>query len=125
MDSKIKSLLISSIRKIFLYSKLRRDILKLAQNPKRKSIYKCAVCGKYFKIKNVCVDHILPVVNPLEGFPLVKDLDSNKILLNWTRYIYNMFCLPENLQVLCKKKCHKQKTLAERQLGKARKNGKL
>jgi len=123
MDKKIKSVLIGSIRKAFLYSKMRRDTLADAQHPKIKDKFKCAKCKKYFTRKKVSVDHIKPVVDPKEGFPTVQYLaedTKDKVLspdveyLDWAKYIYRMFCGEKNLQVLCRATCHKRKTKLER-----------
>lgn len=70
--------------------------------------YECASCHNLFQSKEVEVDHIMPVINPLKGF------------ITWDDYIERLFCPLSNLQTLCKK-CHKAKTAAERLL---KKNGK-
>jgi hypothetical protein len=49
------------------------------------------------------VDHVLPVVDPIEGF---KD---------WDTFIKRLFCSKENLQVLCSA-CHTKKTKEEREV---------
>ena len=63
--------------------------------------YKCASCNESFVASDVQVDHINPVVSPKEGFK------------NWQTFINRLYCEIDNLQVLCKK-CHKEKTNAER-----------
>ena len=70
--------------------------------------YLCKGCEKVVpltvdKKKNVFVDHIHPVINPVEGFT------------TWDDYIERMFCEERNLQVLCKK-CHDAKSEKERNL---------
>jgi len=62
--------------------------------------YLCNHCKQEFTNKDVEVDHIIPVVDPKEGF---KD---------WNTFIARMFTPLENYQVLCKK-CHKIKTKEE------------
>jgi hypothetical protein len=55
------------------------------------------------KLTNIFVDHINPIVDPIEGF------------ITWDEYIDRMFCEKDNLQLLCGE-CHDKKTLAEREL---------
>lgn len=63
--------------------------------------YKCNTCLDEFPMKDVEVNHILPVV-PTSGF------DS------WGGVIERMFCEKEHLEVLCKP-CHKLTTQQENQ----------
>lgn len=63
--------------------------------------YKCAMCGNIFVAKDVEVDHVLPVVDPVVGF------------VSWDEFIKRLYCPKENLQVL-DKECHKLKTASER-----------
>lgn len=67
------------------------------------------------RVKNVHVDHILPIVDPAVGFT------------TWDECINRMFCEKDNLQVLCSK-CHSAKTEEEKLIAKQRrereKNGK-
>lgn len=63
--------------------------------------YKCAACKKHFVAKEIQVDHIEPVVNPLTGF------------IDWNTFVARMFCPITNLQVLCKE-CHKVKSDKEK-----------
>ena len=65
--------------------------------------YTCNECKKEYPAKEVNVDHVLPVVDPFEGF---KD---------WDTFIKRLFCTKENLQVLCSK-CHTIKTKEEREI---------
>lgn len=64
------------------------------------------------KYNNACVDHIDPIIDPNEGF------------VSWDKFINNLFCEKDKLQVLCHK-CHTTKTTAERELSKIAKSGKL
>lgn len=59
------------------------------------------------RVKNILVDHILPVVDPAVGFT------------TWDDYIERMFVELEGLQVLCKA-CHTEKTNEERAIAKQR-----
>jgi 5-methylcytosine-specific restriction endonuclease McrA len=53
------------------------------------------------RVKNIFVDHIKPVIDPLKGFT------------TWDEFIEGLFCEKDNLQALCKD-CHDNKTKAER-----------
>lgn len=64
--------------------------------------YECAMCNLHYPVKEVQVDHILPVIDPIVGFR------------SWDEVIDRMFCDSNNLQVLCKS-CHKMKTAEERE----------
>lgn len=63
--------------------------------------YRCAGCAKIFKLADVQVDHIDPVVSIEDGF------------IDWNEYISRMFCEADGLQVLCSA-CHSTKTQNER-----------
>lgn len=70
--------------------------------------YKCAECSGEFPAKEVQVDHIYPVIDPLKGFT------------SWDEVIKRMFCEVSDFQILCKP-CHIIKTNAEKQITKERK----
>ena len=83
-----------------------------------RGLYKCAECKQSVeasirvdgrRIKNVHVDHILPIVDPEIGF------------VSWDALIERMFCEPDNLQVLCHS-CHTKKTNEEKAMAKARRD---
>lgn len=109
-NTKLKSWIISGLRRLSMRYPPRNDALREAKTEKKINAltgrlaqhYKCAGCGGEFSLKNVCVDHLLPVVSPKEGF------------INWDVYIERMFCPKENLQVLCSK-CHDIKTAKEKE----------
>lgn len=109
----------------FIRSNLRRasgrwkptsDALKAARVAK--GLYLCACCQQVVpvtivdsngkRIKYVSVDHRIPVVDPEEG------------LVSWDKFINNLFCEVDNLQLLCKP-CHDNKTSSEREIASARK----
>lgn len=73
--------------------------------------YKCACCSGSFPAKDVQVDHIAPIIDPLTGFT------------TWDDVVNNMFCEKENLQILCTE-CHKTKTAQERTLKRNKNVGK-
>jgi len=63
--------------------------------------YRCNLCQNEFPQKQVEVDHILPVVDPVNGFT------------TWDEYISRLFCGKENLQVVCRT-CHRAKSALEK-----------
>jgi 5-methylcytosine-specific restriction endonuclease McrA len=63
--------------------------------------YTCNGCLGEFTAKDVQVDHIEPVVDPVKGF------------ISWDVFIERLFCEKENLQVLCKS-CHLLKSNLEK-----------
>jgi hypothetical protein len=75
-------------------------------NPKTKRLaqhYACAKCKKDWPQKEVQVDHVLPVVDPGQGF------------VDWNTYITRLFCDKDNLTVLCLQ-CHHEKTKGEKEI---------
>lgn len=58
-------------------------------NKLQKWEYKCAICGNYFKAKEVCVDHY---PKPAGSILSVQDIGE---------FANNLFCEVENLRVLC------------------------
>lgn len=89
----------AAIRRIWRWSKARREALEEAKDSKGR--FKCAECKKLFGRKEIIVDHVSPVVSVEDGF------------VNWQIYIDRMFVPSSKLQVLCKKLCHKLKTNLE------------
>jgi 5-methylcytosine-specific restriction endonuclease McrA len=63
--------------------------------------YLCASCGGLFIARDVQVDHIDPVVDPVVGF------------VNLDTFSDRLHCPKDNMQLLCKP-CHKEKTNVER-----------
>lgn len=63
--------------------------------------YRCNACKQEYTNKDVEVDHIIPVVDPKDGF------------VDWNTYIDRLFCSKDNYQVLCVS-CHKKKSKKER-----------
>lgn len=62
--------------------------------------YKCAECEKYYKAKEVSVDHI----DPAGSLNTFDDVGP---------FVKRLFCGVDGLQVLCKQ-CHTSKTARER-----------
>jgi 5-methylcytosine-specific restriction endonuclease McrA len=110
---------ISTYLKNFVIQLLRRGSYKWSERSKAKAAartqdgefstgrpkfkYKCAMCGNLFMEKEVCLDHINPVVPP-EGFQRGE--------FDFHEYITRMFCSAEGFQVLCSE-CHDKKTKEE------------
>lgn len=67
--------------------------------------YQCAKCKKWFADKDIQADHKQPA-GTLRTF---ADLPG---------FAERLFCEVDGYEMLCKKKCHLQKTLKERQLSK-------
>ena len=65
--------------------------------------FQCAECGGFFMGKDVQVDHIIPVIDPVKGFE------------TYDIYVERLFCSIDNLQVLCRYD-HKGKTDAEKKI---------
>lgn len=59
------------------------------------------MAGNKRRIDNAVVDHIIPVVDPVEGF------------VSWDELIKRLFCEEDGFQILCHE-CHKRKTQDER-----------
>jgi hypothetical protein len=107
--AKFKSWIISLLRRGTMRWPPRNECLNEAKTKKKinkktnrlAQHYKCKGCGKEFPLKEVCVDHIEPVVDVNRGF------------VSWDEYIERMFCSKEKLQVLCST-CHDEKTAKEK-----------
>lgn len=63
--------------------------------------YKCAQCEKIFKLREVAVDHKVPVVDPEKGWEGI------------VVFAKRLFCDMSNLWILCRDTCHKLKTKKE------------
>lgn len=111
-NSFIKSALRSaSIRWPVKYTVLNEALIGKQINIKTGRLgnhYRCNQCKGIFPAKEVAVDHIDPVIDPLIGFT------------TWDNVIVRMFCEKDGLQVLCSD-CHTAKTALEKELAKERK----
>jgi len=74
-----------------------------SDNKRLKYEYKCACCGNFFASSEIQLDHIQPVIDPLEGF------------IDWNNYIQRLFVEKEGYQVLCKP-CHLEKSKSENEI---------
>lgn len=92
----------SALRRASVKYPVKYQVLQEARRPysgkdkRTKWEYSCSICKKWFKTKDVEVDHIKPVGSLLK----YSDLD---------RFCRRLFCEKDNLQVLCKS-CHGEKT---------------
>ena len=110
-DSKLKSWIISLLRRGTMRYPPRNEVLNKSKTIKKKNpktgrmaqFYKCAKCKKDFPLKEVAVDHKIPVVDVIKGFT------------TWDEYIERMFCIAKNLQVLCNT-CHDKKSTEEKEI---------
>ena len=96
----------SALRRAWMRYPVKHQALKEARrnsqsaNKRLKYEYQCNVCKEWFRGDEVQVDHKKPA-GSLRDY---KDLPL---------FVENLFCEPDNLQVLCKP-CHKTKTNKER-----------
>lgn len=65
---------------------------------------KCDGCGKYFSEKQINRDHIIPVEDVKDGF---TTLDN---------YAKRLLVKSDEIQILCEKTCHANKTLIENEM---------
>ena len=63
--------------------------------------YRCEGCKGIFKLREVQVDHIEPVVDPEKGWCGLQE------------FAYRLYCPSTGLQVLCQDKCHLEKSKKE------------
>ena len=98
------SRVLSGIRRAYRLSPQMQEALKAARvelsplplkngkSGKRVRVrFKCAACGELFSSKNVQVDHIEPAT------PLGKTIKE----MTWDEVVDGIFCIADNLQVLC------------------------
>ena len=64
--------------------------------------YQCQSCGAWVSSTNAQVDHFIPVI------------EEDGTFVDWNTYIKRLWCDKSNLKVICKDKCHAQKTQEER-----------
>ena len=122
MDKKFKVKIIQALRRLTFSYPPRTQAKALAKVAP--ATHECCKCGKYcyegksvknfekiqeqfpdkiVEMRTAEVDHIIPTVNPYDGF------------VNWDVYIKGMFCDLSNLQVICHD-CHQIKTSQEKLL---------
>ena len=64
--------------------------------------YRCQCCGELFSKGEINVDHIKPI-----GTGVLNTIQDTY------EFYMKVYCSHENLQILCKDKCHKNKTKNE------------
>lgn len=106
IDEKLKPFIIATVRRAS-YRWHPRYMCKVNARVER-GRYRCAKCKEVVGNKDIQIDHIEPVVDPLKGF------------VGWDEYITRLFCGEEGFQALCKP-CHKIKCDEEREIRKATK----
>ena len=97
------SYIFAALRRIFRWSAERRKVYDRQRRGEDK--YQCEKCAGLFsrKKREVHIDHIIPVVDPHEGFR------------DWNTYISRMYVKAEEMQLLCKDD-HKKKTNVENKI---------
>ena len=97
----IKAFTIATLRRASYRLPARQEALKAGRIARNQ--YRCAKCLKIYSRKEVVIDHINPIV-PLTGWD------------NFDGYIQRLFCAVEELQILCRVPCHKEKSLEENRI---------
>ncbi|MHA1305457.1 MAG: HNH endonuclease [Candidatus Heimdallarchaeaceae archaeon] len=110
MNIKLKNFIVSILRRGSYKHKPRQEALNCAKikvgefsTGRARYKYKCASCGELFMRKDICLDHIKPVV------PVEWEVQAD---WNWGTYLERMYCGAENYQTLCSE-CHDVKTKGE------------
>jgi len=107
-ESQYFSKIRSALRSCFRYWKPMSIALENASrksqsiNKRIKKEYNCAHCGEWFKREDVEIDHIIPagsLKNYEDIAPFIIRLTSERV---------------EDYQILCKTKCHRNKTNSEK-----------
>lgn len=128
-DKVIQQRIRAAIRQVWTrYSPERKEALYQAKRTKKQKnkngetskrpdvSWICASCKEQFKGAQVQVDHIEPVGKTPIFPPAPEDT-------SWSTWLLRLFCVVDNLQVLCKE-CHQIKTKKEKQDGKAHRSKK-
>lgn len=99
----LKSYIIATLRRATYRFPARYNVMNKARISRGK--YQCNICKNILSRKEIRMDHIEPVVNPLIGFT------------TWDDYITRMFVPESGWQALCLK-CDKEKQTIERAIRK-------
>lgn len=91
----LKTRLRSAIRLVWLRSPIRYEILRRART--ERGLYECSLCLDKFPIKEMQVDHIIPI----------GSIGLHDSKLDFTEFVYRMFYT--EMQAVCYD-CHKKKT---------------
>lgn len=108
-EARHRAFVISALRAAFRRWGPKFDVLRNAATERRINPlsgklamhYRCALCDVELPLKQVQVDHTVPVVDVKKGF------------VNWDTFIDRLYVEVKKLQVLCKP-CHKAKSAGER-----------
>lgn len=123
ITNKERNLLKGAIRRVFARSELRKQVLDRTyvgtytdpSRPRVKVWHKCELCKELTPKSYIVIDHIVPLIR------VEETLEE----LSWDEVIeQRVWCPIDNLQGICKDKCHKEKTKAERKLRTAFKRAK-
>lgn len=105
-ESRYWSFIRSNLRRAWTKYPVKFHVLNKARRPykgddaRTKWEYKCSICTKWWKMKQVEVDHI----KPAGALRCYADLPS---------FVNNLLCEEDNLRVVCKE-CHKIVTEEQR-----------
>ena len=105
-DAKLRAYLSSALRRVWSWSTERKRALSRAKIGRGK--YQCQKCRNISTLKQVDVDHKVPV----GCFPGSRNDKENR---TWDSYLNALFCSADGLQILCKS-CHKAKTFVKKEL---------
>jgi 5-methylcytosine-specific restriction endonuclease McrA len=97
----LRSWLVNKLRRISYQFPERKQAIKDARVERGK--YKCAKCEGIFKPGEFQLDHVIPVIDPHEGF------------MDWNNFIERLFCDVSGWNILCLN-CHNIKTLYENEI---------
>jgi hypothetical protein len=93
--------IIATLRRASYRWQPRNEAMKRARI--KRGWYKCEMCGKDIRKKEMALDHKLPIV-PVTGWD------------NYDGFIERLFCNVDGFQVICKETCHHIKTQSENAL---------
>ena len=97
IDSKLRSRIRSALRKVWMWSEVRRSVKAAAR--KGRGQYECSECKELFL--KVEIDHIRQV-GATPGSRVSTPEDT------WETFMNKLFCDESNLRAVCKD-CHKRK----------------
>ena len=106
MDKRVKNFAIAALRRASYRWPYRNLALKAAKVAR--GLYKCNICARQIKRKELQLDHIEPVV-PVTGYTTLDD------------YATRLFVFAHGWQTICVH-CHDFKTAEENKLRKGKKN---
>lgn len=107
-DARKRSFIVSALRRASCRWAPRHLCLKQARIARNR--YRCAACSAIVGNKDIHLDHVLPVVDPVRGFQ------------GWDEFIARLFVEADGFRAICKT-CHAETTAHQREARKlARKN---